>query len=137
MILLDTNMRPAPSQAVLNWLNRQEPQTLYLSTITIGEIEYGLRILPDGKRRNALRQLFNRFVSQAFSQRILPFEEKAARLYGEIMGQRKELGRPMSIPDGQIAAIAVSQGIAAIATRNIRDFEECGIALINPYQQTN
>lgn len=111
MILLDTNvvsevMKVTPSEVVLYWLNEQESSALCVSTITIGEIAYGLRILPDGKRRTALNDKFEQFIAQAFAQRVVDYDEPAARAYGEIMGVRKESGRPMSIPDGQIAAIA-------------------------------
>ena len=137
MIVIDTNvisevMKPSPSLAVLEWLNQQNSNSLFVSTITLGEIEYGLRILPAGKRRYDLKERFEQFMFQAFRQRILVFDEAAARSYGEVMGHRKELGRPMSVPDGQIAAIARSRGFA-IATRNTSDFEECGVDLFNPF----
>lgn len=137
MILIDTNvisevMKVSPSLQVLEWLNRQDTNELCVSAITIGEIEYGLRILPDGRRRLELKERFERFISQAFMHRILAFDESAARTYGDVMGIRKELGRPMSAPDGQIAAIARSGGLS-IATRNTSDFEECGMDLINPF----
>ena len=138
MILVDTNvvseiMRVSPSVNVVNWLNDQKSGELFCSSITIGEIEYGLRILPDDKRRLDLKERFERFIVLAFSHRVLVYDETAARLYGEIMGHRKELGRPMSVPDGQIAAIARSKGFM-LATRNISDFEECGIELVNPFE---
>jgi hypothetical protein len=125
-------MKPSPSLTVLKWLNQQYSNSLFVSTITLGEIEYGLRILPAGKRRYELKERFEQFILQAFRQRILVFDEAAARSYGEVMGHRKELGRPMSVPDGQIAAIARSRGFA-IATRNTSDFEECGVDLFNPF----
>ncbi len=125
-------MKTSPSLAVLEWLNQQNSNSLFVSTITLGEIEYGLRILPTGKRRHELKERFEQFIFQAFRQRILVFDEAAARSYGEVMGHRKDLGRPMSVPDGQIAAIARSKGFA-IATRNTSDFEECGFDLFNPF----
>ncbi len=138
MILLDTNvvsavMKPEPVQPVLKWLDGQDTVSLYLSTITIAEIVYGLRVLPAGKRRRALEDLFEQFVARGFEHRILPFDEAAARLYGELMGRRKEIGRPMSILDGQIAAIARANGFA-VATGNVRDFEECGLQILNPFE---
>ena len=138
MILLDTNivsevMRAMPAESVLEWLNEQDSSELYVSTITIGEIVYGLRVLPDGKRRSGLNEKFERFIAQAFAQRVVPYDEPSARLYGEVMGARKELGRPMSVPDGQIAAIARSNHMA-VATRNVTDFERCGIEIINPFE---
>jgi len=140
MILLDTNvvsevMKTRPAEAVVGWLNGQESEKLYVSAITIGEIAYGLRILPDGKRRSGLRERFERFVTLAFDQRLLDYDESAARIYGELMGDRKELGLPMSVPDGQIAAIARHNHLA-VATRNVVDFENCGIDVINPFEPT-
>jgi predicted nucleic acid-binding protein len=138
MIVPDTNivsevMKPAPFPVVLEWLNRQPSNSLFVTTITIGEIEYGLRILPTGKRRLDLKERFERFMRLGFAQRILVYNEVAAQSYGGLMAHRKELGRPMSIPDGQIAAIARSTG-CAIATRNIDDFEACGVDLVNPFE---
>jgi predicted nucleic acid-binding protein len=138
MILLDTNivsaiMAPAPPRAVIDWLNRQETVTLYLSTITIAEVGYGLWVMPDGKRRRSLEDRFEKFVAEGFEQRILDFDKLAARLYAEVMGRHKAMGRPLGVPDGQIASIARANDLA-IATRNVRDFEECGLELINPFE---
>lgn len=138
MILLDTNvvsevMKTQPAEAVVAWLNGQDSERLYLSAITIGEITCGLRILPDGKRRSGLRERFERFVILAFDQRVLAYNESAARIYGELMGDRKELGLPMSVPDGQIAAIARLNHLA-VATRDVLDFEHCGIDVLNPFE---
>lgn len=138
MILIDTNvvsevMKATPDDAVVDWLNEQDSGNLYVASVTIGEIEYGLRILPNGRRRDQLRELFARFIAQAFAMRILPYDEIAARVYGDLMGLRKEMGRPLSVPDGQIAAIARVGGYA-LGTRNIKDFQDCGIELINPFK---
>ncbi len=137
MILVDTNlvsevMKVAPSETVVTWLNNQKSSSLFISTITIGEIEYGLRILPVGKRRMRLKERFERFISLAFAQRVLPYDETAARTYGDIMGFRREIGHPMSVPDGQIAAIAKINGLT-ISTRNTSDFEDCGVELVDPF----
>jgi len=137
MILLDTNvvsevMKTRPAEAVVAWLNGQDSEKLYVSAVTIGEIAYGLRILPDGKRQSGLRERFERFVALAFDQHVLAYDEFAARIYGELMGDRKELGLPMSVPDGQIAAIARLNHLA-VATRNVLDFKNCGIEVINPF----
>ena len=138
MILLDTNvvsevMKTRPSDAVVAWLNGQASEKLFVSAITIGEVAYGLRILPDGKRRSGLRERFERFVAVAFDQRVLAYDESAARIYGELMGDRKELGLPMRVHDGQIAAIARLNHLA-VATRNVLDFEHCGIDVLNPFE---
>jgi len=140
MILLDTNivsevMKASPADNVLAWLNEQDSGKLYVSAITIGEIVYGLRILPDGKRRLGLSEKFEQFIALAFDQRVLAYDELAARAYGELMGHRKVLGRPMSISDGQIAAIARSKHLV-VATRNVSDFESCSVDVIDPFVAT-
>ena len=105
---------------------------IYLTTISIAEIAFGLRIMPKDQRQQLLENRFEQFVATAFESRILSFDEAAARLYGEIKGYRKEIGYPLSDFDGQIAAIARVKGFA-VATRNIKDFKECGVKLINPF----
>lgn len=137
MILLDTNiiselMRPNPQASVVAWLNEQEPLDVYISVITIAEIEYGLKVLPEGQKRWSLQQKFEWFVAQGFEGRILDFTETAAHHYADIMAHRRSLGMPMSVPDGQIAAIARTHRFK-LATRNIKDFEECGLVLVNPF----
>ena len=137
MVILDTNivsefMTSSPASNVLNWLNAQSTTSLYLTTITIAEIEFGLHAMPDGKRQKLLAERFQQFVATAFDQRILSFDLDAARIYGAVLGHRKETGRPMTSLDGQIASIARARNFA-VATRNIKDFEECQIELINPF----
>lgn len=137
MIIVDTNiisefMTSPPTSSVLEWLNAQDSLSLYLTTISIAEIGFGLRIMPIGKRHRLLKERFEQFVATAFEARILSFNEAAARKYGEVKGHRKEIGRPLSDLDGQIAAIALANGFL-IATRNTKDFEECGVQLINPF----
>lgn len=137
MILIDTNiisemMSQSPEPNVINWVNNQDSLALFVSTITIAEINYGLRVMPNGQRKKLLTERFTYFITKAFEQRILNFNEDAAHHYAEVMAHRKEIGRPMSIPDGQIAAIARANELS-IATRNTRDFDECGVNIINPF----
>ena len=137
MIVLDTNvvsemMRATPAPNVVAWLNDQEASLLFLTAVTVGEIRYGLRVLPQGKRRRFLEEGFERILTVAFPGRILAFDEAAAQRYGEIMGRRKEIGRPLATLDGQIASIAWSNG-CSVATRNVQDFMECGVEVINPF----
>ena len=135
MILLDTNivsevMRPHPSVKVLNWLNTCNLKDLFISSITIAEISYGLHILPKGQRQQLLQSRFEQFIAQGFSGNILVFDEQATYVYAEIMAAWKSNGHPMSLPDGQIAAIAkVNQ--FTLAT----DFIGCGIQLTNPFSE--
>jgi predicted nucleic acid-binding protein len=137
LILLDTNvlsevMRPAPDPRVIAWLNAADAADLYVSTISIAEIVFGIELLPSGQRRQNLTERFASFLSAAFAHRLLPFDEAAARRYGPIMADRRRAGRPMAAPDGQIAAITHSRGMT-LATRNRRDFLSCGVALIDPW----
>lgn len=137
MMLLDTNilsemMRPKPDGNVILWLNQQDSQNLFISSISIAEISYGLYVLPQGKRRQQLQQRFELFVKKAFQFRLLDFNEQAGNIYGKVMGEAKLTGHPMSIADGQIAAIALAQGFTLV-TRNIKDFKYSGIMLINPF----
>jgi predicted nucleic acid-binding protein len=139
VIVIDTNvlsefMASPPAEAVVEWLNIQDAAHLFLTTISIAEIGFGLRVMPDGRRRRLLSDRFEQFVATAFASRVLSFDEDAARAYGEIRGHRRELGRPMSAFDGQIAAIAKTRGYA-IATRNVRDFGDCGLELIDPFSR--
>ena len=137
MIVLDTNvvsevMRAAPDPSVVAWLNDQDAFLLYLTAITVAEIRYGLRVLPQGKRRRSLEEGFERILVEGFTGRILPFDEAAAHRYGEVMGRRQEIGRPLDILDGQIAAIAWVNGFS-VATRNVQDFLDCGVEILNPF----
>lgn len=137
MIILDTNiisemMKAHPEARVIQWMDQQKSTQLFISTITVAEITYGLCALPDGKRRTQLERAFNKTIQLAFAGRFLSFDFTAAGWYGKIMAARKISGRPLSVPDGQIAAIACAQGFA-LATRNGRDFIDCGLEIINPF----
>jgi toxin FitB len=139
LILLDTNvvsevMRRAPIPKVVTWLNNANSNELYLSSISIAEIAYGLQVLPEGKRRQEIATRFVQFLEGGFNFRTLAFDDRAAFAYGDLMATTRALGRPMSMPDGQIAAIAKSQGMS-LATRNVNDFEATGLTLINPWMQ--
>ena len=125
-------MKPKPDSKVVEWINREESAVLFITSITIAEISYGLNALPEGFRRGELEKIFNKAILLAFEDRILSFDEPAAHIYGKIMGDCKRLGNPMGVPDGEIAAIAQLHS-ATIATRNVRDFKNCGVDLINPF----
>ena len=138
MIVVDTNvfsevMRRAPAPGVVEWLDQQATEDLYITVVTIAEIAYGLRVLPDGARRRDLLKRFASFLARGFEGRVLSFDQPAAMDYAEIMGHRKEIGRPMSTLDGQIAAITRCRGMR-LATRNIRDFEDCDVEVVNPFE---
>lgn len=139
MILLDTNvvsepLKPRPDPAVVQWLNAQAPEDLYLPAIVAAELYYGWSILPDGRRKRVSGNLVDRVVSQ-FEGRVVPFDLAAAAEYGRLMATARSAGVGLPILDGQIAAIARAQG-AALATRNVKHFEQTGIPRLNPWEGT-
>lgn len=137
MIVLDTNvlseiLRPEPSAVVLRWLNSLMPASAYTTAVTQAEILYGVRALPVGKRRSRLAEEVNSVFAEDFRGRVLPFDSAAALHFAIVFVSRQSVGRPISQFDAMIAAIALSNN-ASIATRNTRDFEDCGVHLINPW----
>jgi len=139
MILLDTNVlsethRPQPSTAVRDWLNSRAPSELYLCTPVLAELRYGLERLPSGRRRDRLEEWLHSLEQDYFVDRILPFDQQAAHEFGRIMSRRETAGRPIKTMDALIAAVAVCHA-AAIATRDISDFDSLGLELIDPFGQ--
>ncbi len=135
MIIVDTNVlsasaRPQPDPRVVSWINAHDAD-LALTTITLAEISFGIERTREAGRAKRLTQFFEQARAH-FSGRILDFDEEAALIYGKILGAASLRGRPASIPDGMIAAIAL-QHRAAVATRNARDFEVLGVRAINPW----
>jgi len=139
MIVVDTNViseivKPVPSPRTLAWLASQPSSQLYIATITQAEILYGIELMPAGTRRTTLKAAIDVMFTEDFGGRILPFDSDAARAYAEIAASRKRRGRPISQSDAEVAAVARSRG-AALATRNVKHFEQCGIIVINPWEQ--
>lgn len=137
MIVLDTNvlsetLRPDPDPRVLAWLEAQPASSLFTTTITRGEMLYGVNLLPKGRRRDTLQHVVTAILNENFSGRTLAFDNAAADGYAGIAASRKFGGRPMSQFDAMIAAIAHAHG-ATLATRNIRDFEDSGINIVDPW----
>ena len=137
MIILDTNvvsepLKPAPSQAVLDWLDRQVPETLYLTAVSLAELLAGIAALPQGRRRLELEQVITRQIMPLFEGRILSFDAKAAEALGKGRVGAQAVGNTIGFADGAIAAIAAAQGFA-LATRNVRDFRGAGVGVINPW----
>ena len=140
MILLDTNvvselMRPAPDAKVLAWTRAQAADELATSVVTVAEIGAGLSCLPLGARRRDLVARWSRLRDEGFGARIFGLDLEAAKAYGEIFAQRQRSGRPAATFDLLIAAIAQVHGLV-VATRNVRDFEDCGVQFINPWTVT-
>jgi predicted nucleic acid-binding protein len=137
MIVLDTNvisevLRPAPQPAVLHWLAAQPRASLFTTTVTQGEVLYGIRVLSDGKRRRGLWDAVKRIFSEDFAGQVLDFDSDAADMYAEIAASRRMAGKPISQFDAMIVARARSRG-ASLATRNVSDFEDCGVDVVNPW----
>lgn len=138
MILLDTNvlsefMRPQPSARVVSWLDEQPAGEVYTSAISRAEVELGLLLMPPGKRQEALSQAVWAMFDEDFVGRCLPFDEDAARHYARIVSARTRAGRPISVEDAQIAAIALARRMP-LATRNTTDFELIdGFEVVNPW----
>ena len=137
MIVIDTNvvselMRARPDPAVLAWFDGHAAETLFLTAVSEAELRTGAAILPAGQRRDHLVGAIDAMIYQDFAGRILSFDSPAARSYAEIAASRRASGKPIMDADCQIAAIASSSG-AQVATRNVKDFEGCGIGVINPW----
>jgi predicted nucleic acid-binding protein len=138
MIVLDTNavsevLKPKPSGIVLEWLVAQS-QEFFITVITQAELLLGVESLPAGKRKAGLSAEVEKMFVEDFPGRILSFDQPSARMYSIIVRQRQAVGRPIAILDAMIAAIARSRN-AAVATRNTRDFDGCGVRVINPWTE--
>lgn len=137
MIVLDTNviseaLRPVPEPSVLDWLTNQPRASLFTTIVTRGEILYGIRLLSDGKRRRGLWDAAKKIFDDDFADQVLSFDSDAADMYAEIAASRRTQGKPISQFDAMIVAMARSRG-ASLATRNVKDFEDCGADVIDPW----
>lgn len=139
MIILDTNIvsetvKPNCNEVVLDWLSSQIPEHLFFTSIGLAEIYVGLGLLPPGKRKTNLTQELWEVIEELFEQRLLPFDADSAINYANIMINSKKTGRPISIFDAQMAAIAKCHGFA-VATRDTKPFADIGLTVINPWNQ--
>jgi len=137
VIVLDTNVlselvRPRPDVVVVRWFVTQERNVVFTTTVSQAEMMYGLETAPEGKQRTHLATALEDIFKRDFQGRILPFDEDAAQTYAKIAARRVALGRPISQLDAMIAAICRSRG-AELATRNLSDFEHCGIRVFDPW----
>jgi len=137
MIVLDTNVlsecwRKSPNINVLTWLAAQPQASLFTTTVVESEILYGVQLLADGARKDALSLAVKAVFNDNLTGRVLTYDRDAARSYAEIASNRKKMGKPISQFDAMIAAVAHSRG-ATLATRNVKDFEGCAIQLVDPW----
>jgi predicted nucleic acid-binding protein len=138
MILLDTNvlselMRPIPNSGVVSWLDAFSDDDVWISAVTVGEIRLGLALLPEGRRKQILTELAEQMFKEEFSENCLPFDYQAAGEYAKIVASRNRQGKPITVEDAQIAAIALVADLT-LATRNTKDFLYIDdLKLINPW----
>ena len=136
MILLDTNviseaMKPAPERSVRDWLDAQAAETLFLSSVTIAELSFGIAALPKGRRKDNLSAALAGLLA-LFAARVLPFDTAAAQRYGELAAKARIAGRGFPTPDGYIAAIAAAHSFE-VASRDTSAFAAAGLMVINPW----
>jgi predicted nucleic acid-binding protein len=137
MILLDSNvvseaMKPEPDDTARAWLDEQAAETLFLSSVTIAELMFGIGALPDGKRKGRLNDALEG-VMELFAERILPFDIDAARHYADLAVKARTAGKGFPTPDGYIAAIAAARGFA-VATRDTSAFDAANLEVIDPWK---
>lgn len=137
MIILDTNvlsalMRTVPDTAVVAWLDRQAPESMWITTITVFESRLGLALLPAGRRRQALEAAFAEVFATELENRVLAFDEAAAAQAAQLAADRQRRGRPGDLRDTMIAGIALTRR-ATLATRNLRHFEDLTVPVVNPW----
>jgi toxin FitB len=139
VIVLDTNvvseaLNGAPDARVTDWLDRQEPEALFLTVTSLAELLTGVEYLPEGKRKQCLSENISALIARLFEDRILAFDKNAAPIYAAIVARAKRRGKTIAVADGQIAAIAALHGFS-VATRDLTPFEAAGTVVINPWTE--
>ena len=137
MILLDTNvisepLRRAPEARVINWIDAQSLETLFLSAITVAELRFGVANLPVGKRRDELQTSLENQILPLFAGRVRPFDMDCTTAYAELMAKAKSAGLTIAAADGYIAAIAATNRFS-VATGDVSPFQAAGVNVINPW----
>lgn len=136
MIVLDTNvvsglMQRGPDRALIDWLDDQPTESLWITSITVFEVRFGLELLAQGRRRRQLEEAFAAVLAEDLGRRVLPFDEIAATTAGAIAAREQRAGRTIEIRDAEIAGIVAARK-ATLATRNTRHFATTGIRLVEP-----
>jgi len=138
VIILDTNvlsalMRSVPDAPVIGWLDRQPPESVWITSVTLFEARFGLNLLPKGRRRQSLESAFERLLEDDLENRVLDFDSAAAAAAAVLAATRQKAGRPVDVRDTQIAGIALARR-ATLATRNVRHFRDLKVPVVNPWQ---
>ena len=137
MIILDTNvlsalMRTTPDVAVVNWLDRQPADSIWVTSVTVFETRFGLALLPRGKKRAGLERAFDRVLTEDLANRVLDFDSAAATIAAKFAADQQRAGRVADFRDTLIAGIAQARR-ATLATRNIRHFEGLDVPVVDPW----
>jgi len=137
VIVLDTNvlsalMRPTADLTAVRWLDAQPRLSVWTTSVTVFELRTGIAIMPEGRRRASLQAGLDRVIERSIEERILPFDISAAVESAKLVGRRRRMGRPSELRDTMIAGIAIAHR-ATLATRNIRDFENLPVPVVNPW----
>jgi toxin FitB len=137
--LLDTSViselvKKAPHEAVMSWLGRQHEEGLYLSVLTLGELQKGIAKLSASARRDRLRTWLTRDLAARFANRLLPIDVPVAARWGTLTGDAEKRGTPLPVIDSLIAATALEHGLS-VATRNVGDFKRCGVVCVDPWKE--
>lgn len=139
MFVIDTNVASeivrvdrVREPQVISWFSLHDMDDMYLTAVNKAEMLYGVAIMPMGRRRSALQLIVERWLEIGFRERILPFDDEATRIYAQIAANRRSSGKPIHVSDCQIAAIARARD-AILVTRNVRDFEDTGVEVVNPW----
>ena len=136
--ILDTNViselvTPQPDENVARWIENIDPQTVFLSVITVGELKKGIEKLSDSRRKTVLEDwLVNDFLVR-FQDQLLPIDSATMLVWGALVARLEAIGKPMPAIDSLIAATALHRGYT-LSTRNVGDFEHAGISLLNPWE---
>lgn len=142
MFVIDTNVASeivrvdrVREPQVISWFSLHDMADMYLTAVNKAELLYGIAIMPMGRKRSALQLTVERWLEIGFRERILPFDDEATRMYAQIAAIRRSSGKPIQVSDCQIAAITRTKD-AILVTRNVRDFEDTGIEIVNPWVAT-
>ena len=126
-------LRSEPARQVYGWLNRHRARGLFTTAVSVGELLYGISLLPTGRRKAGLRAQVENLLAIGFRDRVMDYDSDAARSYATLAADRQQAGRTLPTADAQIATICLVQG-ARLATRNTRDFQGTGITVVNPWE---
>jgi predicted nucleic acid-binding protein len=138
MILLDTNIvsemiKPTGDANVRHWMDSFAELDFFIGAPIVAELRFGLALLPDGRKKDALTRACNTIEDQIFAGRVLPFDQRAAHAFARLRAKRKMLGRPLAVMDAMVAGIASAHAMT-LATRNVADFADLDIAVVNPFE---